>query len=191
MGADLAELVNADFVSVDDGSLGCTRNHARVWHALDLSQPWAVVLEDDAVPVEDFRDQLCRALEVVPAPVASLYLGSGYIGDKLTEALLHRADITDSHWIVAHGQVHHAVALAVRSDIVPSMVEFFGARTQPVDRLLSTWARVNAHRVAYSVPSLVDHADVSSLVTKYRRKPRKALRVGGRDTWCSKVIPMS
>lgn len=192
MGERLAGLVDADFLSVDDGSLGCTQNHARAWrqHA-ERPADWSLNLEDDAVPVEQFRDQLEQALEVAPTPIVSLYLGGGYIGDSLTTALLARADATGAHWAVTNGGILHAVALAVRREILIPMIEYLGSRTRAVDAMLSSWAQRNSYDVAYSIPSLVDHADEKSLVTKYRRSPRRAFLTGRRDEWCSKLILMS
>lgn len=192
MGASLADRVDADFLSVDDGSLGCAQNHARSWrkHAENPAE-WNLNLEDDAVPVEQFRDQLDRALKVAPTPIVSLYLGGGYIGDYLTEALLDNAGTIGAHWAVAHGAILHAVALAVRQEILAPMIEHLGTRTDAVDSMLSTWALSNSYEIGYSIPSLVDHADEKSLVTKYRRSPRKAFLTGRRDEWCSKLIVMS
>jgi len=192
MGTRLARQVEADYLSVDSGSLGCTGNHSAVWkwHA-DHPADWNVVLEEDALPVDRFRDQLTAALAVAPASIVSLYLGRGYIEDRRMEALLHSADTTGSHWVVAHGRILHAVALAVRGDLLPSMTTRFPLRrTQQIDRVLSQWARSHGHRVAYSVPSLVDHADEPSLVTRYRRLPRKAWRIGSRDDWSDRMIRM-
>jgi GR25 family glycosyltransferase involved in LPS biosynthesis len=192
MGTRLAGLVDADFLSVDDGSLGCTQNHTRAWrqHA-ENPAAWNLNLEDDAVPVEHFRDQLDKALAVAPTPIVSLYLGGGYIGDNLTRALLDRAETTGAHWAVAHGQIHHAVALAVREEVLAPMIEHLATRTLAVDTMLSSWALRNSHDVAYSIPSLVDHADEKSLVTKYRRSPRRAFMTGRREQWCSKLILLS
>jgi GR25 family glycosyltransferase involved in LPS biosynthesis len=192
MGEKLFDLVDADFLSVDDGSLGCTQNHARAWrqHATKPAD-WNLNLEDDAVPVDQFRDQLDKALKVAPTPIVSLYLGGGYIGDNLTEALLDNANAIGAHWAVTQGVILHAVALAVRQEILAPMNEYLGAQTDAVDSMLSTWALSNSYQIGYSIPSLVDHADEKSLVTKYRRTPRRAFLTGRHDEWCSKLILMS
>lgn len=191
MGTRLADLVDADFLAVDDGSLGCTRNHAAAWrqHA-QAPAGWNLNLEDDAVPVDMFRCQLEQALNVAPAPIVSLYLGGGYIGDGLTRALLESPEGMDAHWAVTQGAIFHAVALAVREEILSPMIEYLEGQTRAVDSMLSSWAVRNSYQIAYSIPSLVDHADEKSLVTKYRRSPRRAFRTGQREGWCSKLIPM-
>jgi GR25 family glycosyltransferase involved in LPS biosynthesis len=191
MGTRLADLVDANFLTVDDGTLGCTRNHATAWrkHA-QAPAGWNLNLEDDAVPVDMFRDQLEKALNVAPAPIVSLYLGGGYIGDHLTRALLESPEGMDAHWAVTQGAVFHAVAVAVRGEILPPIIKFLEGQTRPVDSMLSSWATRNSYQIAYSIPSLVDHADEKSLVTKYRRSPRRAFKTGGREGWCSKLILM-
>lgn len=192
MGHKLADKVDADYLSIDDGSLGCSGNHIAAWRALvELLEPadtHAVALEDDAVPIDDFRGQLVSALSVAPAPVVSLYLGTGYISDYHTESVLAKADVIGAHWIVTRGIVHHAVALAVRRDLLSSMLGFVG-RDGAIDSELSRWARTNGHAVVYTNPSLVDHRDDPSLVCRYTRAERRAWRVGRNDPWNDTVYP--
>lgn len=186
MGANLASKVNADHLSIDDGTLGCSGNHLAAWRFLAESlvpaDTHAVVLEDDAVPVDDFREQLASALAVAPAPIVSFYLGNGYSSDLLTKSVLSKADAVGAQWIVTHGRVLHAVALAVRRELLPLMIEGVGL-SRGIDGELSRWARRNGHSVAYSNPSLVDHCDEPSLVSRHRRAPRRAWRVGRNDAW--------
>ena len=192
MGQRLAESVDADLISVDDGTLGCSGNHIWTWSALaDLLEPedtHAVVLEDDAVPVDGFREQLASALSVAPASIVSLYLGTGYINDCRTKGVLAAADAAGAHWIVTNGIIHHAVALAVRRELVLPMIGSVG-EFGAIDSQLSRWARRNGHAVAYSSPSLVDHCDEPSLVSRNRRSERKAWRVGGNDYWNDVAFP--
>jgi hypothetical protein len=194
MGERLAEQVNADYLSVDEGQRGCTWNHSQVWraHASSFGGPadWNVVLEDDAIPVDGFREQLADALSFAPAPIVSLYLGRGYIEDRYIEPLLVRADLLGVNWIVSQGRILHAVALAVRGALLPSLVANLPRGNHPIDRSLSLWARRQGHAVAYSNPSLVEHDDGKSLVTRYRRAERRAWRIGVRDDWCAKMIAM-
>ena len=194
MGAELAERVDADLISVDTQQRGCTWNHCQVWRAHASSSggsaDWNVVLEDDALPVDGFCDQLADALAVAPAPIVSLYLGCGYIEDRWIDPLLVRADQVGANWLVAQGRILHAVALAVRGDLVGSLVDNLPRDDRPIDRSLSRWARRQGHSVAYSNPSLVDHDDGKSLVVRYRRAERRAWRTGVRDDWCDKMMHM-
>ncbi|AXH69140.1 glycosyltransferase [Mycobacterium phage NiebruSaylor] len=189
-GEMLAAKVQADYLSIDQGELGCAQNHAKVWRtlaALSEGHSHCVVLEDDAVPVDGFRDQLDAALEAAPAPIVSLYLGRGYIGDRYMSGHIARADQLNAHWLTSPA-IMHAVALAVRTDLLPGLVTALPSKDQAIDRTLSLWARRQGHRVAYTHPSLVDHDDGPSLVSRYKRAERRAWRVGGRDVWRNKTI---
>lgn len=189
MGSKLADTVGADYLSVDNGSLGCSGNHlaAWKWHS-DNPSAWSVVLEDDAVPVDGFREQLASALGVAPAPIVSLYLGTGYISDSRTKALLEKADAVGAHWIVTRGRVFHAVALAVRHEMLPSMLGTVSKRAA-IDVEISRWARKHGHTVAYTNGSLVDHSDAPSLMCRYRRPERRAWRLGGNNPWNDVTYP--
>lgn len=194
MGERLVNQVGADYLSIDQFGEGCTWNHSRAWRMLaGLSEPdqWALVLEDDAEPVPGFREQLQLALAAAPAPIVSLYLGMGYIEDRSIGINLTRADMLGAHWVVTRGRILHAVALAVRSDLLPALVDNLPRSNTPIDRSLSMWARREGHQVAYSWPSLVEHNDGPSLVTRYRRAARRAWRTGVRDAWSDKMMLMS
>ena len=194
MGKALAEKVGADHLNIDTDARGCTWNHCEAWRALYDVRPsgdsYCLVLEDDAIPVVGFREQVAAALAVAPAPIVSLYLGRGYIEDRYIESMLVRADARKANWIVAPGRILHAVALAVRGDLMESLVENLPTLNHPIDRALTTWARSNGHQVAYSLPSLVEHDDGQSLVSAYKRAERKAWLVGVRDEWCDKMTLM-
>ena len=191
---ELVRKVDADHCSVDCGELGCRTNHLAVW-ADHVAHPadWHVVLEDDAVPVDNFRVQLDAALAAAPARIVSLYLGGGYIDDPYTKAVVDRATGVGAHWVITHGRVLNAVAIAVRGDLVESMTLELRHmyKTQAIDRAMGLWARASAHEVAYTVPSLVDHADGDSLVLPHRRRAvRKAFRTGEHEQWSNKTMLM-
>lgn len=191
--SELADKVSANFLSVDFRGDGCRANHLVAWkmHSAEPAE-WNVNLEDDAIPVPDFREQLAAALAVAPAPIVSLYLGTGYIYDRDVKPLLEKAAVMDASWLVTNGGVLHAVGLAVRGDLLESMLSALqGNCHQAIDRSLSLWARRAGHRVAYTLPSLVDHRDDVSLVTPNRRRAaRKAWKVGGRNQWNPTLIRM-
>ena len=181
--------VAADHVGFDDTGMGCRGNHTAVWrwHA-EHPAAWAVTLEDDARPVGEFRTQLTAALAVAPAPVVSLYLGTGYIDDRRTGATVQWAEKTDACWLLT-GTVRSAVGLAISGDYVNELVAGLGHGSQAIDRAIGQWVRRRGLKVAYTMPSLVDHADIPSLVSRFRRAPRRAWRVGKRERWTDHAMP--
>ena len=194
----LADLVDARHLSYDDGTKGCTGNHLFVWDALAKSglamKDWGVVLEDDAEPIPGFSDQLQAALAAAPAPIVSLYLGTGY--PVHWQGRVKRAvDAADS-WIVSDSSLIHAVGVAIKADLIADMLDSAtsdGKPLRPIDEKISAWARASHHFVAYTQPSLVDHADDGSIIGIHpdgmpRTKPRKAWKVGGRENWRSRPV---
>lgn len=184
----LARQVRADFVSIDNGVLGCDGNHEAVQrHLSALPGEWSVVLEDDAViDPATFRQQLGAALAVAPTPIASFYLGKSrppqYQGR--IKAVLPIAQATGAHWLTSSHMLH-AVAYAIRTDLLGSLLEFDS--DFPADQHIGLWAKTSGHRVGYTLPSLCDHADTPT-ITEHpdghpRRPGRVAWRVGTRETW--------
>ncbi|MCX8559786.1 hypothetical protein OS122_02585 [Mycolicibacterium mucogenicum] len=193
----LATAVGGASLWFDDGTLGCERNHQRAWewHRQNTTHGWAIVLEDDAVPVPDFTAQLRTALDVARSPVVSLYLGTSRppawqprVRDATTAANEH-----DASWIVGP-QLLHAVGVAIHSDYVPALCDWLPATKCPVDQAIAAWAVTWQHDVAYTWPSLVDHADDDTIAEHHdgspRTEPRKAWRTGTRTTWTSRTVHM-
>jgi len=194
----LMAATGAVYMSLDNGNLGCSGNHFRVWR--HLAERWAphvgylVVLEDDAVPCENFTDQLAAALALQFSPIVSLYLGRQrpphlqYMIGPATK----RADQRDASWIVSR-HVLHAVGLAVRADLVADMLAHLD-RELPIDDAIDEWANRHRYRVAYTWPSIVDHADGETLLKHpdgIAREPgRVAWKHGARDEWTYTQVEM-
>lgn len=190
----LAHEVEADFISVDNGILGCDDNHEAVQqHLAALTSTWSVILEDDAVPVEDFRAQLTQALPMAPAPIVSLYLGRQRPPhwQKRIQRALAQAEETESPWIISTHMLH-AVGYAIRTEHLPSLLAH--ESTHPIDEHISSWARRYGHTIAYTTPSLVDHADWPTIVDHPdgdRRKPgRTAWSFGSTHQWTTKTVTL-
>jgi hypothetical protein len=178
----LADDVGADYISVDDGTLGCEGNHRKVWeHLAAQDSEWTVVIEDDAIPVDDFRHQLEQILAVSPTPIVSLYLGRSrpWAGwQTLISLAVEKANHAGAHWIISHS-VLHAVALAIKTELVPSMLTWI--ETHPVDDSITRWAKNYQLRVGYPWPSIIDHRDGPTLIDHPDGDPRAAGRVAW---WC-------
>lgn len=190
----LAEQVHADYMSVDDGTLGAEANHRKVWSKLaGTGEPWVCVLEDDAVPVDNFRDQLTQALTAVRTPIVGLYLGHPQhwtnhttLKRRLTQAG-QRADKQDANFITTN-ELIHGVGICIRTNLVPSMLAYQSNR--PIDYHIRNWARSNGHTISLCWPSILDHADGDTLINHpdgYQRGQRKAWRTGTREHWTPKA----
>lgn len=176
-------------ITIDDGSLGAEANHLRAWQATQIADgDWALVLEDDAQPVPGFLEQAEHALAVSPAPIVSFYLGRGKPKTwqhRIAQAIA-QADQAQAHWIDTHFLLH-AVAVAMRTELREDWLATAPTLDFPIDQRLSEWARMRGHRIAYTLPSLVEHADWPTLIDHRDRQPRTegriAWRTGTRRTW--------
>lgn len=178
MAEKLANYTAAEAISIDDGDLGCKANHLRLLRWLLTSPaPWApptpdswiVVLEDDAIPVKDFRLELAHALAVAPSPVVSLYLGRSR--PEHWQEPIARVMASDVSWLTAPALLH-GVGYAVQRRLVPSLLDEVPGMTfkhrpkfsrhsrdvdLPIDQSISKWAEIHGHTVSYARPSLVNH----------------------------------
>ncbi len=168
----LAESLGA-FLLIDNSDRGANWNHHRVlqWAAEQSSR--VVVLEDDALPVRGFKDQVAVWLARFPCHMLSFYLGTGrppqyqmQVAERLIVADKTRADyITLSRLI-------HGVCYSVPPE--------------HVQRVLSRWDNSKAAdyavgdawggSVIYPCYSLVDHADMPAVERHPDNEPRTERR---------------
>lgn len=182
----LADTVGADYVSVDDGTLGCEGNHRKVRARLAQSDDdWSIVLEDDAVPCDDFIAQLDQVLAVAPTPIVGLYLGRS--NPPAWQGFIGHIQHDPAHWAIC-SHLLHGVGTAIHTDLVPDMLGHIHGMAYPIDDAITDWARAKHLMVGYTRPSLVDHADEPTLIaSRYdggrRDQPRTAWAHGTRACW--------
>lgn len=188
----LSDTVKAAFISIDNGLMGCDTNHRTVQqHLAEYPSTWSVILEDDAEPVEGFREQLHSALLMAPTPVVSLYLGRKRPPhwQKRIATALTEAQHQDACWVMST-HLLHAVGYAIKTELLPSLLTH--TSTLPSDQHIGEWCRRFGHLISYTVPSLIDHQDGPTIVDHPdgdpRRPGRKAWTVGTRHQWTTTAV---
>lgn len=192
---ELARTVGGVIV-MDSGDIGCNANHLRAWEMISTREAdYGLVLEDDAQPVPGFVEQAEQALAVAPEPVVSLYLGTGrpVRWQERIPSAIAAADRIDACWLTTMHTIH-AVALAIHTDHREDWLDFAHDSKLPIDERMSAWCVARGHSVAYTWPSLVDHADGPTLIKhrdgRPRNAPRRAWRTGTHTTWTSTAVSM-
>jgi len=196
----LAEAVDAEVVSVDFGGLGAGGNHEQCYEWLAANdEPWSVLLEDDALPVKDFRAQLGAVLRAAPTPLVSLYLGRSR--PPHWQPSIAQVISRDENFLTGTELLHH-VAVAIRTPLIPAMLASIRSDTDyvsgalPIDEAVGRWARSASVTVSYAHPSIVDHDHALDTVIKKhvsqhradrggrsRREVRRAWAFGSRQQW--------
>jgi len=64
-----------DVLELTPGERGCAASHVRLWKKVAKSDKPAILLEDDAIPVDGFADKLTQGLKDLPKDADVLYLG--------------------------------------------------------------------------------------------------------------------
>ena len=168
----LADFVEANVVAMDTGGFGAGKNHEACYEwVADLNEPWSVIMEDDAVPVTSFRQQLDQVLRASPTPITSLYLGRSR--PPHWQPSIAQVINRDVHFLVGTELLHH-VAVAIRTPLIPSMLDHVRADTKyqrrklPIDEAIGRWARSVSVKVGYARPSIVDHRDdIPTVITRH------------------------
>ena len=204
MAHELAEKVHPKLVNVDNGELGCSGNHSHILSRLVGEPGWSVVLEDDAVPLNDFHDDLEAVLDIVSTEldpsikIVGLYLGTGYPSNwqkRFAEAVS-----TDACFLVSP-RLHHAVGYAVAPEIKKDLAGWMAKNRRgpgmAPDEGISVWAAAHRYKVAHTNPSLVDHQDTRTVIKARgqtfapgRNRARKAHNTRQRLTWTDSVATL-
>lgn len=171
-------------IAYDLGAGSNATHDAALRVAMECEADWYVILEDDAVPVPNFRHEANRALKACPEKLASLYLGTSR--PPQYQPQLKRLSRVGVHWLVGHTFLH-GVCMAFHRDVVESVLERAQTISWDADQRYGKAAGHLGLKVAHSFPSLVDHRDEGT-VTKHsdgaaRDEPRRAWWLGTRDTW--------
>jgi len=168
---------------------------SRALAAYDRFATHHIVLQDDAVPVPEFRRHAAAAIAQHPDSLISFYLGRSrppHVQRRIIRATL-AADERRAAWI-SDDRLLHGVGIALPIGDIDALLEWCRIRNLPYDDRIGTWYRAQRRKVMYTWPSLVDHADTETLVRhldgQARDQPRVAWRTGTADTWSTEVIPL-
>jgi len=170
MAEELAKQVDADLIVVDEDGQGERWCHQEALRRLiKTGADWLVMLEDDALPVDDFLPKLATALEMEPPGIVSAYLGTGrWSGEHMEvheprlRAMIDHADMTGAKWITAD-RLWHAVAVAIPLTLAPAVLAYIENDGAHTDKAIGYWCIETRTPVHYCHPSLVDHADLEPI----------------------------
>lgn len=181
----LFDFVSGDVMSIDHGDLGEWANGSRVWQMLAGSgADWSIVLQDDALPVRDFRRHAAAALAEAPPTAVSFYVGTYRPREQQVAAAVRRAEGHDARWLESD-HLLWGVGVAIPTVELKALLEWADRMDRPYDERLGLWFHRSARPIRYTWPSLVDHADGVSLVHPTKREPgtRRAHKVGVQENW--------
>lgn len=186
MAEGLAAQIEADVVVYDIDGRGERWCHTHTLRRLAATgADWLVLSEDDALPIDDFRPSLARALSDTHPAIVSLYIGQGnWVGliprkGSIVERLVAQARRTRASWI-DHPRLFHGVAIAIPNAWAAAIIDALEDSVRSSDRTIGEWAIANGRPVRYTWPSLVDHRNGPTLIEGAgERKPnRVAWQVG-------------
>jgi len=173
-----------------DRGLGENDTGDRAWQATSLDADWAVVLQDDAVPVPYLLQTLQAGLRGAPRTCVGLYVGTSYPQPSgRVSAGVEEARRRGASWL-EHPSLLWGVGVAIPVEHVGPMLEFVEHSTLPYDRRIGSYFKHIKRPVRYTFPSLVDHRDEPTLLSPAdgpRVLPRVAHEFGVPE-WNERVV---
>ena len=173
MANDLASKLEADSIFMDEHSAGANANHLRALSWAAEQSDRVIIIEEDALPVDDFRDKAQDWLARFPDDMLSFYLGTGRPPQYQKEiaGMLVESDRVNADYLVLSKLIHGVCYSPPQGRLA---------------RMLSTWNKTLAAdyavgeafggRVIYPCYSLVDHADLPTVERHPDNEPRTERR---------------
>lgn len=156
----------------------------RAWEAHDPTADWHLVLQDDVLVAEDLLAGLEAALgHLGQVGVVSAYTGTGRPDQRNTLRALAHADSHGRSWISTRS-LNWGPAIILPTHVIPDMLTWCEGHIRQhepprsnYDYAIGAYARdILDYRAWYTVPSLVEHRDLPSLVGHDTGPPRVAHR---------------
>ena len=173
MANDLASKLEADSIFMDEHSAGANANHLRALSWAAEQSDRVIIIEEDALPVDGFRDKAQDWLARFPDDMLSFYLGTGRPPQYQKEiaGMLVEADRVNADYLVLSKLIHGVCYSPPRGRLA---------------RMLNAWNKTLAAdyavgeafggRVIYPCYSLVEHADLSTVECHPDNEPRTERR---------------
>ncbi|WP_261666902.1 hypothetical protein [Erwinia mallotivora] len=161
---------------IDDESRGANWNHRRAIEWAGQQDCRVVIIEDDALPVDGFKEKVADWIERFPDSLLSFYLGTGRppqyqaeIAGKLIEADTNRNDYITINRLI------HGVCYSIPPQCINTVLNRWDS-SKPADYAVGD---AYGGTVVYPCYSLVDHADLPAV----ERHPDNAPRTERRRAW--------
>lgn len=173
MADELFSKLNADIIFMDDKGTGANANHYRAIQWAAEQSERVIIIEDDALPVREFRIRAQDWLERFPDDLCSFYLGTGrppqyqqQIAASLIDADKRRGDY------ITMDRLIHGVCYSPPVSGIPKILRDWN-RTKAADYAVGD---ALGRRVIYPCYSLVDHADLDTVERHPDNQPRNERR---------------
>ncbi len=181
--AELSAILDAPIIWDDEGPPSGSgdrvwRTARRVWQAgIEGGADYHVLIQDDAIPCDDFLPALATALDHVShLALVSPYLGRGSRIPLRWGQMARRADDIGASWVRSL-KLMWGVCLAAPVSVLPEMIEWCDRKAgMPDDMRVGRWFERAGLEVWYTWPSLVDHDSGTPSLTKHRAADRVAAR---------------
>ena len=130
----------------------------RAWQAHDRECTFGVVIQDDAIVCDNFRE---RAEEILADTFCDDQVYSFYVGKLLKDRVEKAKKAGIDHVLTRF--IANEVAICMRTKYIDRMIEWCDERNAKNDQEISRWARMAKLPIFYPIPGLINHRDCPSI----------------------------
>jgi len=183
----LAAVLGAE-IFMDEESHGSTWNHRRALVWANDQPDRVIIIEDDAIPVENFINKAALWLMRFPEHLVSYYLGTSrppQYQPAVTEMIKAADKVGRDH--ILFKRLIHGVCYSVPKKDIPATLERMDMDAAADFSIGDAWMSVSQKEICYTIYSLTEHEDGERCefnrdgVTS--RNVRKARRLSGPTQW--------
>lgn len=142
--------------SIDHDSAGVWPNAKKAWSMFDPGALYHLVVQDDAIVCENFRERAEEAIIDAIRKNGSRVAISFYFGNRGTFHHIAEQGLERGYCMMA--RTPWAVAICLPSNLIPEMLAEAETMAQPQDDVrIGKFLKARKIRVYFPMPSLIDH----------------------------------
>lgn len=163
-------------IFLDEENRGANWNHHQIIEYLHNEKKSGIVMEDDAIPVSNFKKYAQEWIDRFPDKIISFYLGRGRPPQyqSLIKSKIDKAIIEGMDYITLQNLIH-GVSYYIPSSLTKNILRGWD-NALPADFAIG---KAYARNVIYPVYSLVEHSDIQSV----EKHPDGKIRTETRKAW--------
>lgn len=159
--------------SIDVNSEGVWFNCKRSWLMYDLKADWHIVVQDDAIVCDNFRNIAQKAIESAVEKYGKNVALSFYWGNRQQYKEKARQGLKQGH---VTSQLHWGIAVCLPTRLIKEMIKFCDKmEMRQDDARIKRFLNSQRIKVYYPLPSLIDHRTGEDSLVGDPGRFRKAL----------------
>lgn len=135
----------------------------------DPGADWHIVIQDDAIIHDNFFKNVFNALSVNKRVLTSFYVGQSRPWPERVKNAVYKAKLDNYNWLEAE-TLFWGVCIAIPVEQINPVLDLVDNIKLEYDQRIGQYYVRNSIKVRYTIPSLVNHRDETSLIMGHNER---------------------